>query len=96
MQLQLKKQLQIERVCMATHHVREYFRNVSHKITKFALLKILKEYEKTFQQFFNECKVYCRSIMGLPCCHEMQVMKEPLSLDDIHSHWHLENLIFCF
>ena len=44
-------------------------------ISRFALLKVKKEFEKVF---------------GLPCAHIMQQMQRALSLDDISSQWHLD------
>jgi hypothetical protein len=87
---QIKGQMQIERARVPTNIEREFFKNVSRRISKFALFKILKEYEKMFQPILDECSGYYRRVMGLPCCHEMQHMREPLSLENIHFHWHLD------
>jgi len=49
-----------------------------------------KEFERSLEPILEECTCYYRNIFGLPCAHIMQQMQCTLSLDDIHSQWHLD------
>ena len=56
----------------------------------FCSSEIKKEFERSLGQILEEFTGYYRYVFGLPCVHIMQKMQCTLSLDDIHSQWHLD------
>jgi len=49
------------------------------------------EFERSLEPILEEFMGYYQNVFGLPCAHIMQQMQCALSLDNIHSQWHLDS-----
>ena len=90
---QIRKQIETEQVRVPIHHDKDFFSNVIRKISRFALHKIKKEFERSLEPILEECTGYYRNVFGLPCAHIMQQMQHAFSLDNNHSQWHLDRSV---
>jgi len=86
----IREQIATEQVQVPIHLDKDFFSNVIRKISCFALLKIKKAFERSLKPVMEECTCYYQNFFGLPCAHIMQQMQHTLSLDNIHSQWHLD------
>jgi len=61
---QNREQIATEQACVPIHLDNDFFSNVIRKISRFALLKIKKEFERKLEPILEEFTDYYRHVFG--------------------------------